>query len=380
MKSLLGLLQLLFLCGARPVQSQTSGSVLRFQLIQGGTKTVYANLTNNAVIQVPPNTSPNFNLEAITTGGPITSVLFGYNDNANYRVEKTAPYALCGNNAGLFKVCIPPDLGIGSHRVNATITNTGQSRVILFQILNTPVPTPVLAPVVAPTPVLAPVVAPTPVRAPVNAPIPTAVAPTPVIFTFIYTVNNTDITRLVNGTVIKMDDFEQASFNIRAEAINTTAIKSVRLLPINRSETAPPWSYCGETVNGTRVQYRKCVDFAVEGTYTITARPYTGRQQSGTQLPDVAVFFYLVGQPRPPPITTFPFFINCGGPTFSDSQQRTWMEDMYFTGGKTYSNSAIDIVNTVDDAIYQSERYGIFIYQIPVPLGSYSVILHLAEI
>lgn len=384
-------------------QAQSASSFVRFQLIQGGTKTVFATLTNNAVIEVPSNTAPNFNLEVVTTGGPITSILFGYNDNANYRVEKTAPYALCGDNAGIFKSCTPPDLGIGTHRVNATISNTGQSAAIRFQIVTAaptpaktpvvapvptpvktpvvvPVPTPVKTPVVAPvsTPVVAPV--PAPVKTPVVAPVPTAAPPTPILFTLIYTANNTDIQPLVNGSVVNLNDFAQASFNIRAEAIDKAAIQSIRFLPINRSQTAFPWSYCGTTANGTIAVYRTCTAFTVEGQFTITARPYSGRQLSGTQLPDVTITFYLVGQPRPPTITTFPFFINCGGPTFSDSQRRTWVADSYFTDGKTYSNSTIDVVNTVDDTIYQSERYGIFVYQIPIPIGSYSVILHLAEI
>jgi Malectin domain len=372
MRIALGLLQLALLHCTRPTHSQPIGSVQYFQLIQGGTKAVFATLSDNAVIQVPSNTTPNFNVEAVTTGGPIASILFGYNDNANYRVEKTTPYALCGDNAGIFKGCTPPDLGIGTHRVNATISNTGKSAAIRFQILRAPVPSPVRAPV-AVAPILAPV------QAPVSASVHTAASTSSITFTFIYTVNNTDIKQLENGTVINLSDYERASFNIRAEAIDKTVTQSVRFLPINRSQTVAPWSYCGTTMNGTRVQYRKCADFASEGAFTITTRPYSGRQLTGKQLPDITIFFYLNGQPRPPPITTFPFFINCGGPTLNDSQQRTWLEDIYFTDGKTYSNSTTDIVNTVDDTIYQSERYGNFVYQIPVPLGSYSVILHLAE-
>jgi hypothetical protein len=348
------------------IQAQAApiGQVIGFRLIKGGSRTVFANLTDGAVIQIPPNTPPNFNIEAVAAGGPIASILFGYNSITSYRVEKTAPYSLCGDNAGIFKGCTPPDLGLGAHRVNATITNTGRSSSVRFQIVAAAAPS-----------------APTPVRAPMQAPValPTAVPPTRITFTFIYTVNNTDIMRLVNGSVVNVNNFAEASFNLRADAINKTAIQSIRFLPNNRILTGLPWSYCGATVNGTRIQYRKCAEFSVEGLFTITARPYSGRNLTGTQLPDETVYFYMVGQPQPPVQTGFPLYINCGGPNTSDSQGRTWMADTYFSNGKTYSNSAVDIVNTVDDAIYQSERYGNSVYQIPVPTGSYSVLLHLAE-
>jgi hypothetical protein len=58
---------------------------------------------------------------------------------------------------------------------------------------------------------------------------------------------------------------------------------------------------------------------------------------------------------------------------------RYWSADNFYTGGTTYSLSSIDIANTVDDPIYQSERLGLFSYSIPVPTGNYEIIIHLAE-
>ena len=37
-------------------------------------------------------------------------------------------------------------------------------------------------------------------------------------------------------------------------------------------------------------------------------------------------------------------------------------------------------MNTVDDPIYQSERVGTFSYSIPVPVGTYEINIHLAEL
>ena len=51
-----------------------------------------------------------------------------------------------------------------------------------------------------------------------------------------------------------------------------------------------------------------------------------------------------------------------------------------FTGGSTYSISNVAVANTVDDAIYQSERVGEFSYSIPVPAGNYEIVIHFAEL
>ena len=58
---------------------------------------------------------------------------------------------------------------------------------------------------------------------------------------------------------------------------------------------------------------------------------------------------------------------------------RYWAADNFFFGGSTYSISSIPIDNTADDPIYQSERSGDFSYEIPVPVGTYEISIHLAE-
>ena len=59
---------------------------------------------------------------------------------------------------------------------------------------------------------------------------------------------------------------------------------------------------------------------------------------------------------------------------------RNWSEDSFFSGGSTYSISNVAVANTIDDLIYQSERVGTFSYAIPVPVGTYEIIVHLAEL
>jgi hypothetical protein len=57
-----------------------------------------------------------------------------------------------------------------------------------------------------------------------------------------------------------------------------------------------------------------------------------------------------------------------------------WANDNFFIGGKTYSITSIPISNTVDDYLYQTERLGLFTYEIPVPVGVYEINIHLAEL
>jgi hypothetical protein len=398
------------------------GQVSRFVLYQGGTSTVVTHLYDGAIVKVVPKTIPNFGLTVITIGNPIQSILFGYNNITNYRTEKEVPYSLCGNTDLLIKRC--PILGIGTHRINATITNTKFSYIINFQIvydiMNVPVTRPVTIPVPTPTPnysipIQSPIAVPTPVlippakrptpiyvptpaliqpvriqtpiyiRAPVVIPtikIPTPAPITPVspivhlTYTLIYAGNNTNVVRIVNGMVINITDYPTANFNIRADTTNPF-IQSIQFLPNYRVETSKPWAYCGNVGE----LYNTCDEFSVAGTYTITARIYTGVYPQGNVLTDASITFTIVGKPSSSPSnTTFPILINAGGPTIIDCQNRTWMTDSYFSGGSTYSVSNIDIMNTEDDVLYGSERYGNFVYQIPIPTGSYSVILHFAEI
>ncbi|WP_299397240.1 putative Ig domain-containing protein [uncultured Gelidibacter sp.] len=73
--------------------------------------------------------------------------------------------------------------------------------------------------------------------------------------------------------------------------------------------------------------------------------------------------------------------INSGGPDFTFNTV-DWSQDQYFSGGDSYSNP-IEIANTTNDQLYQTERYsssGTLVYDIPVPSGTYDLNLHFAEI
>lgn len=72
--------------------------------------------------------------------------------------------------------------------------------------------------------------------------------------------------------------------------------------------------------------------------------------------------------------------INCGSSTsFTDSMGQVWEADRSFTGIKEGSTT-LPILGTTDDVLFQTDRWGDFSYEIPVPLGDYEVVLWFAEI
>ena len=73
------------------------------------------------------------------------------------------------------------------------------------------------------------------------------------------------------------------------------------------------------------------------------------------------------------------FAINVGGPRYVDTTGTVYNADTLFAGGRTYKTGS-SISSTVDDALYQTERYGNFSYAIPLPNGDYLVTLKFAEI
>lgn len=73
------------------------------------------------------------------------------------------------------------------------------------------------------------------------------------------------------------------------------------------------------------------------------------------------------------------FGINVGGDEFVSALGYVYQKDRDFVGG-TVTSTVDAISNTSDDALYQSERYGNYSYQLPVAAGRYRVTLKMAEI
>ncbi len=113
---------------------------------------------------------------------------------------------------------------------------------------------------------------------------------------------------------------------------------------------------------------------------TATAMPSATSAATATATPIATVAATVT--PRPSATSAAPtrlVRINAGGPAYVDRSGRTWSGDAGFSGGTTavVSNS---IGAALDPALYQSERYGNFAYNVMVPNGYYEVTLKFAEI
>lgn len=80
------------------------------------------------------------------------------------------------------------------------------------------------------------------------------------------------------------------------------------------------------------------------------------------------------------PLPFDPIRINCGSTVaHTDALGQVWKADRSFTGKRTGSTTH-DIDGTVEAALFQTNRWGEFSYEIPIPAGDYEVILWFAEI
>jgi Malectin domain len=104
---------------------------------------------------------------------------------------------------------------------------------------------------------------------------------------------------------------------------------------------------------------------------------------------------YLPGDvlPSPTPTSTpaakSPAYVQrvrCGGPAYTDGLGDLWAADQPYTpgswgylGGVVYTTTQ-PVQNTVDDPLYQAERYNMATYQFDLPSALYQVELRFAEI
>jgi hypothetical protein len=65
--------------------------------------------------------------------------------------------------------------------------------------------------------------------------------------------------------------------------------------------------------------------------------------------------------------------------SFTDSEGHVWLPDQGFADGDTTERPDVQIANTKNPTIYQSERYSMTSFSYPVPNGKYVVKLHFCE-
>lgn len=111
------------------------------------------------------------------------------------------------------------------------------------------------------------------------------------------------------------------------------------------------------------------LDFTFEGN-----APDIGASESGS----------AVTPPPPPPAAPSAVSvvrINAGGPAYTTAQGVEFSTDLYFNSASDSYFTTEPIDGTTEDALYQTERWSTDLkYDVPVPNGSYTVILHFAEI
>lgn len=152
------------------------------------------------------------------------------------------------------------------------------------------------------------------------------------------------------------------------------------------TDTTSPYSYTWTTSTSTTT-----------GTHSITAKLTDSTNATATSSA-VSVTVNAATQTG----VTVPFYMQTGGPGFTDSSGIVWNADKYYTMDNTQgSTSGLStggdgsacttslanenctthaISGTTNQPIYQYERWGDFHYDIPIANGSYTVILKFAEI
>ena len=85
--------------------------------------------------------------------------------------------------------------------------------------------------------------------------------------------------------------------------------------------------------------------------------------------------------PAPPATVTPPVRIKAGvTEPFKDSAGSVWLPDQGFADGQTYAVTNAAVTNTLNQALYRTERYSMTAYRFVVPNGKYTVKLHFAEV
>lgn len=90
--------------------------------------------------------------------------------------------------------------------------------------------------------------------------------------------------------------------------------------------------------------------------------------------------------PTPTPPVTLPLRIDSGSSaTYTDEAGNAWRADQYYTGNSAQGGGGATavtntITNTGDPKLYQTERWGVASYDVPLPNGTYTVKLHFAEV
>lgn len=103
---------------AQALTNQTA-AITSFALADSKTGKVLATLSNNATVNLPATAANSLAIVALTSGST-AAVKFGLDAKANYRTEKSAPFALDGDTNGALRAF---NLAEGTHTLTGTPSN-----------------------------------------------------------------------------------------------------------------------------------------------------------------------------------------------------------------------------------------------------------------
>jgi hypothetical protein len=177
-----------------------------------------------------------------------------------------------------------------------------------------------------------------------------------------------DLSGTVNQKTITVDGDK----SISAIFTSVPTYKLITSAENGRIEIDPPGGIYNK---GTQVKVTNTSDFGY--IFNGWSGDLSGSKNPATILMDAdksisAIYSKLEG--------TIVFATNCGGPVFTSADGVNFLADTKFSSGSTYSVGS-NITGTPDQVLYRSERYGTnFSYNIPLPDGTYQVMLMFAEI
>jgi hypothetical protein len=117
--------------------------------------------------------------------------------------------------------------------------------------------------------------------------------------------------------------------------------------------------------------------FVIVGVVIAALFFFTGCQSGSQTTGATAVAPVPAVAPAPAPMA---IRIKAGLSTsLTNSDGTVWLPDQNFADGETVERPDVQITNTTEPAIYQSEHYSMTSFSRPVPNGKYTVKLHFAE-
>ena len=118
------------------------------------------------------------------------------------------------------------------------------------------------------------------------------------------------------------------------------------------------------------------------GTYTLQASGFGYAPSASVTASVTAGNTATTTLTLPQPSTPLPIRIKCGGPSLTDEAGNYWASDLGFYDYGAEGGTSNSIANTATPSVYQSERWmsGPMKYQIPVPNGTYNLVLKFSEL